>query len=80
MAVSGMFLFLYGLFRFCIEFFRVPDSHMGEGGYLAFGWLTTGQLLSAPMIIIGLAMTILAYRSGRMAVAPNAKTASKVTR
>ncbi|MBT8132203.1 MAG: prolipoprotein diacylglyceryl transferase, partial [Gammaproteobacteria bacterium] len=73
MAVSGMFLFLYGSFRFVIEFFRVPDSHMGDGGYLAFGWLTTGQLLTAPMVIIGLLMIILAYRSGKMAVVPAEK-------
>ncbi|MCP4041833.1 MAG: prolipoprotein diacylglyceryl transferase, partial [Gammaproteobacteria bacterium] len=42
MAVSGMFLIWYGIFRFAVEFVRVPDAHLG---YLAFGWLTMGQIL-----------------------------------
>ena len=50
MTVSGMFLMLYGIFRFLVEFVRLPDPQLG---YLAFGWLTMGQLLSIPMIIIG---------------------------
>ena len=50
MSASAVFLTLYGLFRFIIEFVRVPDTHLG---YLAFDWLTMGQLLSLPMIIIG---------------------------
>ena len=61
MAVSGLFLLLYGVFRTWVEFYRVPDAHMGDGGYLAFGWLTTGQLLSAPMIVAGLILLYLAY-------------------
>lgn len=79
MAVSGMFLFLYGVFRFCIEFVRVPDNHMGEGGYLAFGWLTTGQVLTTPMILIGLGLIIAAYRNGTIAVPPVAYTDPKKT-
>ena len=51
MATSAIFLTLYGLFRFIIEFVRAPDIHLG---YLAFGWLTMGQLLSLPMIVIGI--------------------------
>ena len=50
MAVSGMFLLCYGIFRFGIEFVREPDAHIG---YLAFGWLTMGHVLSAPMILCG---------------------------
>ncbi|MBT5984911.1 MAG: prolipoprotein diacylglyceryl transferase, partial [Thiotrichales bacterium] len=50
-ATSALFLTLYGFFRFIIEFIRAPDSHIG---YLAFDWLTMGQLLSFPMILIGL--------------------------
>jgi phosphatidylglycerol:prolipoprotein diacylglycerol transferase len=49
-AVSGMFLVLYGSFRFLVEFIREPDAHIG---YLAFGWLTMGQVLSLPMILAG---------------------------
>lgn len=50
-AVSGLFLIGYGGFRFLVEFVRVPDAHIG---YLAFGWVTVGQLLSLPMIVVGL--------------------------
>lgn len=59
MAVSGLFLIGYGLFRFLVEFLRMPDAHLG---YLAHGWVTMGQLLSAPMMIVGAALMILAYR------------------
>jgi phosphatidylglycerol:prolipoprotein diacylglycerol transferase len=51
MATSALFLIFYGTFRFIIEFIRVPDSHIG---YLALNWLTIGQLLSLPMILVGL--------------------------
>jgi phosphatidylglycerol:prolipoprotein diacylglycerol transferase len=59
MAVTGMFLLWYGILRFFVEFFRLPDADLG---YLAFGWVTMGQTLSAPMIIAGAAMILLAYR------------------
>lgn len=52
-AVSGMFLVCYGAFRFLIEFFRVPDAQLG---YLAFGWLTMGQVLSVPMVLFGIGL------------------------
>lgn len=48
--LSGLFLLGYGLSRFIVEFFRVPDAHIG---YDAFDWLTRGQLLSVPMIVLG---------------------------
>ena len=48
--MTAIFIFLYGVFRFLIEFFREPDLHIG---YLYFN-LSMGQLLSLPMIIIGL--------------------------
>ncbi len=60
MAVSGAFLLFYGIFRFYIEFYRVPDDHLD---YLALDWVTMGQILSAPMIIIGGIMMIMAYRA-----------------
>ena len=53
LAPSGLFLTGYATFRFLVEFVRLPDAHIG---YLAFGWLTMGQLLSLPMLGIGLAM------------------------
>jgi phosphatidylglycerol:prolipoprotein diacylglycerol transferase len=59
MAVSGLFLVGYGLARFLVEFVRLPDAHIG---YLAQGWVTMGQLLSAPMIAAGAVLLFLAYR------------------
>ncbi|HXH54877.1 MAG TPA: prolipoprotein diacylglyceryl transferase [Gammaproteobacteria bacterium] len=50
-AVSGLFLVCYGLFRFGIEFFREPDF---DQGFIALGWMTKGQILSLPMVVIGL--------------------------
>lgn len=50
-AVSGWFALLYGCFRFLVEFVREPDEQLG---YLAFGWLTMGQVLSTPLILLGL--------------------------
>jgi len=50
MAPTGLVLFVYGCFRFFVEFFRMPDAHLG---YLALDWVTMGQLLSLPMIVIG---------------------------
>ncbi len=51
MAISGVFSLGYGIFRFLIEFVRVPDAQLG---YLAWGWLTMGQVLSLPLILLGL--------------------------
>lgn len=59
MAVTSLFLIGYGLSRFIIEFFRQPDA---DQGFILFGWMTKGQILSAPMIIVGLIMLIIAYR------------------
>lgn len=59
MAVSGLFLLCYGLFRFAIEWVRLPDLHLG---YLALGWVTMGQILSAPMVLFGVLLLFLAYR------------------
>ena len=59
MSASGLFLIFYGLFRFLVEFVRVPDEHLG---YLAFGWVTMGQVLSLPMIVIGILLFALGHR------------------
>ena len=59
MAVSGLFLLAYGIFRFLVEFVRQPDPQLG---YLAFDWLTMGQVLSFPMILAGAALMFIAYR------------------
>ena len=49
--ISGIFLTFYAIFRSLIEFNRVPDSHIG---YLFLDWVTMGQLLCLPMLILGL--------------------------
>ena len=69
MAVSGLFLICYGIFRFSVEFVRLPDAHIG---YMAWGWLTRGQILTVPMIIWGIALIILAYRKASTAVTAKA--------
>lgn len=57
-AVSGLFLLCYGSFRFFVEFFRQPDAQLG----FFDGWLTMGQILSTPMILLGAAILIWAYK------------------
>lgn len=52
-CVSGVFLIMYGLCRFFVEFFREPDPQLG---FIAFNTLTMGQLLSIPMVLIGLCL------------------------
>jgi phosphatidylglycerol:prolipoprotein diacylglycerol transferase len=69
MAVSTLFLIGYGFARFTIEFFREPDA---DKGYF-FGWMTEGQILCVPMIVIGIALFAYAYhRAGKTAGTPNA--------
>ena len=59
MAVSGLFAICYGIFRFIVEFVRVPDAQLG---YLAWNWLTMGQVLCLPMILGGIGLMVWAYR------------------
>ncbi len=59
MAVSGAFLVLYGFFRSLVEFVREPDAHLQ---FIAFDWLTMGQLLSFPMVVLGGILLVLSYR------------------
>ncbi len=60
MAVSAAFMFFYGSFRFTTEFFRTPDAQLG---FIAFDWLTMGQLLSLPMILFGIVVYYLAVKN-----------------
>ena len=53
----GLFLVMYGIFRFLIEFVREPDVQIG---YLWGGWLTMGQVLSVPLIVAGIALLVYA--------------------
>ncbi|KZN53354.1 prolipoprotein diacylglyceryl transferase [Pseudoalteromonas luteoviolacea] len=57
-SIAGLFLLGYGTFRFAIEYFREPDSHIG----LYAGVISQGQILSLPMIIGGLGLMVWAHR------------------
>jgi phosphatidylglycerol:prolipoprotein diacylglycerol transferase len=69
-APTGLFLVCYGVFRFLVEFVRVPDANRG---YLFLDWVTMGQILSLPMIVGGLALLAVAYR--RREPSPNYRSA-----
>ena len=58
-AISGLFLILYGLCRFAVEFVRVPDAHLGY--QLGTTWLTRGMELCIPMLIAGAIFMVMAY-------------------
>lgn len=51
--ITGLFLALYGLGRFCTEYFREPDAHLG---FIVGNWLSMGQLLSLPLIAAGIVL------------------------
>lgn len=72
-AAGALFLILYGSFRFFVEFFREPDAHIGID---LLGWMSRGQILSIPMILIGACVLFWAYhknaQSGNLA-APQQK-------
>ncbi|QIQ20658.1 prolipoprotein diacylglyceryl transferase [Zophobihabitans entericus] len=57
-SVSGLFLLLYGVFRFAVEFFRQPDEQLGLFG----DFISMGQILSLPMIILGIVFIFYAYK------------------
>ncbi len=71
-AVSGLFLTGYGVFRFIVEYFREPDAHLGLFG----DFISMGQILSTPMILIGVAMMVWAYKTNPVPQA-NKSQASK---
>jgi len=54
-ATGALFIAAYGCFRFIVEFVREPDAHLQD---LTFGWMTRGQMLSLPMIIVGIAVLV----------------------
>ena len=55
--ISGLFLLIYSIFRFIIEFYRVPDEQLG---YLVFS-LTMGQVISFFFLIVGINLIFLKY-------------------
>ncbi|MNY83179.1 Prolipoprotein diacylglyceryl transferase [compost metagenome] len=50
---------MYGSFRFLVEFVRMPDN----GAYVAFDWLTRGQILSLPLIALGVVLLLMSRRA-----------------
>ncbi len=58
----GMFMLLYGIFRFLIEFVRVPDSQLG---YLFGNVVTMGQMLSLPLVVVGIVLLVYAHKTQR---------------
>jgi len=59
--ITSLFIFFYGVFRFFIEFFREPDQHIG----LLYFDFSMGQILSFPMILIGLYFSIIFYNKSK---------------
>ncbi|MFJ3048013.1 prolipoprotein diacylglyceryl transferase [Herbaspirillum chlorophenolicum] len=66
MAVAGMFSLLYGCARFFTEYFRVPDYEVHFAGFT----ISAGQMLSVPMIVLGILLLVVAYRNKQQAQAP----------
>lgn len=67
---SGVFLIGYGVFRSIVEFYREPDAHLG----LYFAFISKGQILSIPMILIGLFIIYIGYLSQEKANIANQPT------
>jgi phosphatidylglycerol---prolipoprotein diacylglyceryl transferase len=61
--IAGTFLLGYGLARFIIEFYREPDSQLG---FVLLEWMSMGQVLCIPMMLVGGAVMWLALKRGRI--------------
>ncbi len=66
--IGALFLVLYGIIRFVVEFTRQPDAQLG---FIALGWLTMGQLLSCLFALVGLILFFLRRSSWHVANEPN---------
>lgn len=69
---SGTFLIGYGVFRTIVEFYREPDAHLG----LYFSFISKGQILSIPMILVGMLVIYLGYLSQQRSTIINTKAVS----
>ncbi|MBT7145561.1 MAG: prolipoprotein diacylglyceryl transferase, partial [Rhodospirillales bacterium] len=58
--LTGVFMAGYGIARAIVEMFRQPDAHIG----LLSGGSTMGQMLSIPMILVGVGFILYAMRHG----------------
>ena len=65
-ATSAWFLICYGVFRFCVEFFRQPDGYSTIPG---LAWMSRGQELCVPMMLAGLVLFLWLSRRDRMGAA-----------
>ncbi len=71
-GVAALFLVAYGAFRFLVEFTREPDAQLG---FIAFGWLTMGQILSVAILLLGLVLWASRRRTTLRRSASSAETA-----
>jgi phosphatidylglycerol:prolipoprotein diacylglycerol transferase len=78
LAIGGVFILFYGIFRFSVEFVREPDEHLKSS--LLFDWMTRGQLLSLPMILGGIAVLCWAYTKGFGERSPIQESSIKASR
>ena len=72
---SGTFLIGYGIFRSIVEFFREPDAHLG----LYFSFISKGQILSIPMILIGLFIIYWGYNQQQKSAINASKKMTKIS-
>ena len=70
---TGMFLLMYGVFRYLVEFIRLPDEGVSQ-----FGIMSRGQAYSVPMVIVGI--IIIFWAAKRMALAPEWPPAEEETK
>ncbi len=61
--ITGIFVAGYAAARIFVEFFREPDPQLG---YLFGGWLTMGMVLSLPMLLIGVWISLRASRTAHV--------------
>ena len=66
LAVSGVFALGYGCARFFTEYFRIPDYEVHFAGLT----ISAGQMLSVPMIALGMVLLFIACRRQGNAAAP----------
>ncbi len=69
---TGSFFIGYGVFRSFIEFFREPDAHLG----LYFSFISKGQILSIPMILVGILIIYLGHLSQQKSAIASSKKVS----
>ncbi|WP_067615632.1 prolipoprotein diacylglyceryl transferase [Dissulfuribacter thermophilus] len=58
-GLFSLFLIIYGFLRFFAEFFREPDPQLG---FILFGWMTMGQILSLCMICVGIILFLITQK------------------